>query len=78
MIGKRVDHVIDLENEYSEFVESNFKAFSILCHTYQEFHMDTIESAAAVWEEIGNVFIRFIEKKFPFDHQVCFDAHVRA
>ena len=40
--------------------------------------MDTIESAAAVWEEIGNVFIRFIEKKFPFDHQVCFDAHVRA
>ncbi|MCH7225119.1 hypothetical protein [Haloferula sp. A504] len=53
IIGKRVGHILDAEARYGEFVETNFRGVGLLSHAFQEFYMDTIELAAAGWEEQG-------------------------
>ncbi len=51
IVGYRIGKVIEHEKAYSSFVEKTYKGHSILSHSFQEFYMDSLELAGAVWQE---------------------------
>lgn len=51
VIGKKILSLIEREKTYGEFVENEFRGYSILSHSFLEFYANSMEFAASVWRD---------------------------
>jgi len=51
IIGKKLYQVNQKEKAYGEYVEHTWRGHSIISHAFQEFYIETLQTAATVWQE---------------------------
>ena len=54
IFSTRLHQIIESEQEYCKFIESNYGGHIVLADSFQEFYIETIELAASVWKSGEN------------------------